>query len=271
MKAFLLCAGFGTRMRPVTEDTPKSLVPVAGHPILDYLLDELTGWDALSDIHAVVNHRHADAFRAWAAGHREGLSAVGIDLHVHDDGVESPNDQLGSVGDLRVLINEAGLPSDGALVSGGDSLYRFPLAPLLNAYNGTSNRVLALHEPDPERRAQSSVLTLDGSTVTAVHDDPTDASSPWISPSWLLLSPEALRAVPRYLDDGGPPDDLGAFSNRLVRSQTLTAHRLPKQPDLRLHCNTIDDLERARRIFQEEPRHVLSPEAVLDGNPRPDA
>ena len=269
MKAFLLCAGFGTRMRPLTEEIPKSLVPVADRPILDYLLDELRGWDALSDVHVVVNHRHADAFRAWADDHRGALSARGIDLHIHDDGVESPEEQLGSVGDLGVLIDEVGIPSDGALVSGGDSLYRFPLAPILNAYDGTINVALALHEPDPDRRAQSSVLSLDGSTITAVLDDPTDSSSTRIAPSWLLLSPKALRAVPRYLDDGGPPDKLGAFSNRLVHTQTMTAHRLPKQPHLRLHCNTLDDLERARRIFRNEPRHLLSSEAVMEGAPAP--
>jgi NDP-sugar pyrophosphorylase family protein len=271
MKAFLLCAGFGTRMRPLTEDTPKSLIPVAGRPILDYLLDELTGWDALGDIHVVVNHQHADAFQAWTDDHREALSAEGIDLRIHDDGVEHPEEQLGSVGDLGVLIDEVGVPADGALVSGGDSLYRFPLAPILNAYDGTTNLALALHEPDPDRRAQSSVLSLDGSTITAVLDDPTDAPSTWISPSWLLLSPEALRAVPQYLDDGGPPDELGALSNRLAHSQTMRAHRLPKRPHLRLHCNTVDDLERARRRVQDEPRHVLSPEAVMAGAPTPSA
>ncbi|MCS3657001.1 nucleotidyltransferase family protein [Salinibacter ruber] len=223
MHAFLLCAGFGTRMRPVTAETPKSLVTVAGRPLLDHLLDELTAWSALTKIHVAVNHEDAPAFREWAAGHRADLGTQGIGLHLHDDGVEAPDDQLGCVGDLRFLLDAVGLPADGALVSGGDSLYRFPLAPLLNAYDGTTNRVLALHEPDPERRAQSSVLQLDGPTVTAVHDDPTGTASTRICPSWLLLSAEGLGAVVPYLDDGARP-------TRWARSSTGWPGRTPCRP-----------------------------------------
>jgi NDP-sugar pyrophosphorylase family protein len=267
MVAYLLCAGFGTRMRPLTEHKPKSLVRVAGHPIVDYLVDELASWAALDAIHVAANHQDAEAFREWASGHRADLAAQDITLHIHDDGVEAPDEQLGSVGDLAFLLDGVGIPPDGALVSGGDSLYRCPLAPLLNAYDGTSNRVLALYEPDPERRAHSSLLDFQGrlvTEVTEVAEDPTGAASEWICPSWMLLTPDALRTVDTYLSDDGPPDQLGPFLNRIAREQTLQALRLPKQKDLRLHCNTVDDLERARRIFRDEPRHVLPPETVRE-------
>jgi NDP-sugar pyrophosphorylase family protein len=262
--AYLLCAGFGTRMRPLTNETPKSLARVAGSPILDYLLDELRPWSELDAIHVAVNHRDADAFRAWAAVHRPDLSDEGIDLHVHDDGVTAPDEQLGSMGDLNFLLDEVGLPDDGALVSGGDSLYRFPLPPILNAYRGRTNQALALHEPDPERRAHSSVLILDGPAVTEVVTDPSAPDSTRICPSWLLLSADALRAVSAYLEDGQPDDEIGAFCDHLAHTQSLRAHRLPERTNLRLHCNTIDDLERARRIFRDEPRHRLGPDAVRE-------
>ncbi len=41
MKAFLLAAGKGTRMRPLTENTPKPLLPIAGKPALQHLIDSL--------------------------------------------------------------------------------------------------------------------------------------------------------------------------------------------------------------------------------------
>lgn len=251
-------------MRPLTNEIPKSLAQVAGHPILDYLIDEITPWSDLDAIHVAVNHRDAGTFQRWAADHRPDLSDEGIDLHVHDDGVETPDQQLGSLGDLGFLLDKVGIPDAGALVSGGDSLYRFPLAPILNAYNGATNQALALHEPDPERRSHSSVLSLDGPAVTEVLNDPTSTSSTRIVPSWLLLSADALRTVSPYLEDGGPPDKLGVFLDRLARTQSLLAHRLPKQTDLRLHCNTVDDLERARRIFRDEPRHLLDAETVRE-------
>lgn len=262
MVALLLTAGFGTRMQPLTKETPKSLLPVAGRPILDYLIDELTSWDALQSIHLAVNHRDADTFREWAAGHRGTLANQDITVQVHDDGVDSPDEQLGVVGDLAFLLDDIGTPPNGALVSGGDSLYRFPLSPLLNQYRGTSNQALALYEPDVERRQHSSVLHLDGPQVTEITDDPTGGDRPWICPSWTLLSTEALQLVEPYLCDNRPDDSLGAFLNHVAHQQSLQAIRLPKQQALRLHCNTVDDLERARQLFQEEPQHLVGAERI---------
>ena len=42
MKALLLCAGFGTRLRPITNHLPKPLVPINGKPLLEYWLENLT-------------------------------------------------------------------------------------------------------------------------------------------------------------------------------------------------------------------------------------
>ncbi|MFB6248101.1 MAG: NDP-sugar synthase [Salinibacter sp.] len=270
MDAYLLCAGFGTRMRPLTEDTPKPLLSVGGRPLLDHLLTDLRDASSLEAIHLVANHRTVEAFRAWAAERRAALRDAGVAIRVYDDGGEGPETQLGAVGDLRFLLDRTGIPEDGALVSGGDSLYRFPLAPLLDRFDGPASRVLALHEPDPARRRQSSVLRLDGPRVTGLAEDPADADSTRICPSWYLLTTSALTAVGPYLDEGGDPDTLGAFVDAVARTQRVEAVRLPEQPHLRLHCNTPADLERARTLLEEEARHVLDAEAVRDGLPERD-
>jgi NDP-sugar pyrophosphorylase family protein len=262
MVAYLLCAGFGTRMRPLTDDTPKSLLSVAGRPLLDHLLRELRDWRALDAVHIAVNHRDADAFRAWAENWQAPLGENDITLTIHDDGVTSTDEQLGALGDLQFLIEETGLPDDGALVSGGDSLYRFPLAPLLNAFQGNDNQVLALHEPDVDQRRQSSCLQLDGTRVTGLVEDPADADTTRICPSFHLLTPAALAYVGSYLDSGRDADTLGTFLHALSRWQIVQAVRLPEQPHLRLHCNTPDDLDRARRLLKDEPLHLLDADAV---------
>ena len=43
-KAMLLAAGYGTRLKPLTDRTPKPLVPVAGRPMIAYALDKLRAY-----------------------------------------------------------------------------------------------------------------------------------------------------------------------------------------------------------------------------------
>ena len=70
MKAFLLTAGLGTRLRPLTEHTPKCLLPIAGRPLIDYWLDLFERYgidDVLINLHhlpgRVKDHLKTTRFR----------------------------------------------------------------------------------------------------------------------------------------------------------------------------------------------------------------
>lgn len=66
--AFVLAAGLGTRMRPLTNDRPKPMVPLKGRPLIDHVLDRL---DAAGITRAVVNvHHHAGVLTSHLAGRK---------------------------------------------------------------------------------------------------------------------------------------------------------------------------------------------------------
>ena len=65
MIAILLCAGFATRMYPMTRDFPKPLLPVAGKPVLNYLMDQIADLQGLEEIHIVSNARFFRQFDHW--------------------------------------------------------------------------------------------------------------------------------------------------------------------------------------------------------------
>lgn len=69
-KAFIMAAGRGNRLRPHTDTLPKPLVPVAGRPIIDHVIDSVTG-AGVRDI-TVNLHYMADKLTQHLTGHRSG-------------------------------------------------------------------------------------------------------------------------------------------------------------------------------------------------------
>jgi glucose-1-phosphate thymidylyltransferase len=80
MQALILAAGYGTRLYPLTQTVAKPLLPLAGRPMLDYLLDRIREVDEVEAVHVVTNHKFAASFLGWAESR---------DVQVHDDGTTS--------------------------------------------------------------------------------------------------------------------------------------------------------------------------------------
>jgi MurNAc alpha-1-phosphate uridylyltransferase len=68
-KAMVLAAGYGTRLKPLTDSVPKPLVPVAGKPMIQYALDRLQAY-GIEEV--VINVSHLkEQLIAWLAGYKK--------------------------------------------------------------------------------------------------------------------------------------------------------------------------------------------------------
>ena len=131
MRALLLAAGLGTRLRPLTLTTPKCLVPIQGKPLLDYWLESLFS----ADIERVLINTHwlANVVRDHVA---RSPFRDRIDL-VHEDQL------LGTGG--TILANRKWFGDGPFLVAHADNLTNFNVAELVTAH---------------ERRPRACVLTI---------------------------------------------------------------------------------------------------------------
>src|SRR6188508_324769 len=66
VRALILAAGLGTRLRPLTDTLPKCLVPIGGRPLLDHWVDNL--YRAGVSEARVNSHAHADQVRSYLEG-----------------------------------------------------------------------------------------------------------------------------------------------------------------------------------------------------------
>lgn len=152
--AFVLAAGLGTRLRPLTDHRPKPLVPVCGVPMLSYAL-ALCARHGLTDV--VVNAHHLSAqLEAWAGEHE------GCDVTVS---VELP-DILGTGGGLAKV--RADLAERFAVVN-ADVLCDVDLTALLGLVKeGGASMALRPHPQDAER--YGLVAADDTATVVRLTD-----------------------------------------------------------------------------------------------------
>ncbi|MBX2796496.1 MAG: NTP transferase domain-containing protein [Myxococcales bacterium] len=136
-EAFVLAAGLGTRLRPLTQFRPKPLVPVCGVPLLAYSL-ALCARHGLRRV--VVNaHWLAEQVEAWA-GEREGV-------HVSVS-TERP-EILGTGGGLKRVASDL---AERVAVLNGDVLHDVDLAALMAAVpEGGGAMALRTHAEDAER------------------------------------------------------------------------------------------------------------------------
>src|SRR5947199_9443389 len=121
IRALVLAAGVGTRLRPLTEQLPKPLLPVRGVPVLGYTLTQLA---ALGCEAAAVNLHHLGE----QVRRRFGAAHAGMPLTWSEE-----PELLGTLGALHPL-KDFFAPADLVLLVNGDSLYRWPLRKLVRRH-----------------------------------------------------------------------------------------------------------------------------------------
>jgi mannose-1-phosphate guanylyltransferase len=184
----VLCAGLGTRLRPLTDRVPKPAVPVCGVPLVRFSLALLAGAGVRR---AVVNVHHLPEVMAAAA--EEAGRAVGIAVAVSREPVIA-----GTGGALReARAHLAG--AEAIYLVNGDVLFDVDLPAALAAHRASGALATMVLLPMPEGAGYAAVETDPGGAVRRIagkFGPGGEALSPWHFSGVHVLSPELLGRVP---------------------------------------------------------------------------
>ena len=131
-KAMILAAGQGTRVRPLTKNLPKPMVPILGKPVLEYLIEHLARY-GVREIMINVAFNHWKIEHYFGDGHRWGVE-IGYSFEgVKDHGDIVPR-PLGSAGGMRKIQDFSGFFDETTIVLCGDALIDLDIGAALHQH-----------------------------------------------------------------------------------------------------------------------------------------
>jgi glucose-1-phosphate thymidylyltransferase len=211
--------------------------------MLDWILDWVRELDDVDRVHLVTNSRFAPDFARWAEP--RGVT-------VHDDGTTSNDDRLGAVGDLRLVIESAGLEDDELFVVGDDML-ELSLPEFVEWWRAKSQPASAvpLHDVGALELATQYGIVETDSDERIVHfvEKPSEPPSTLAATVAYLLPPEHVRLVASYLGEGHSADNAGSFLGWLARRESVYGYRFDGAwYDIGNHDQLLEADNRLRRL-----------------------
>jgi len=233
MKAFILAAGLGTRLRSLGLDVPKVMVPIGGKPLLEHHIELLRG-QGIRELIVNLHHLPDKVTGYFGDGSKFGVR-ITYSLEAQ---------LLGTAGAIKKM--EDALRDGTFIVLYGDNLVRVDVAPLLAFHHARRALVTVALFESPEPWTGGVVETAGDGRVTRFVEkpNPKTISTNLISAGILVVEPNVLDAIPKneFCDFG---EDV--FPKLLADGKPLYAMK----PDAYVQdVGTPERLAKAQRDFE---------------------
>jgi glucose-1-phosphate thymidylyltransferase len=252
MKVLILAAGYATRLYPLTLTQPKPLLPVAGKPMVEYVLDNLAPIGGIDRVYVVTNAKFADHFQKWADQYR--ATKAKLDFTIVNDHSTDDSNKLGAIGDLHLVVNKEKVDDD-LIVVAGDNLFsesvegfgavcREKKAPVLGVYD--------VRDLDQVKKYSSIEVASDG-RITSFQEKPQNPKSTLIGIALYYYPKAFLPLINQYIAEGNNPDQPGRLIQWLFPKIPVYTWTVP---GLWFDIGSKETLDEANRIFANQPARV---------------
>jgi mannose-1-phosphate guanylyltransferase len=208
MKAMILAAGKGTRVRPLTYDLPKPMIPVLGKPVMAYLVEHLAKY-GVTEIMVNVSYLHEKIEEFFGEGNQYGVQiGYSFEGYTNDSGDVVP-EPLGSAGGMKKIQEFGSFFDDTTIVLCGDALIDLDLKSALFEHRrkGALASVITREVGWDKVANYGVVVSGNDGRVQTFQEKPGrhEALSNLASTGIYLFEPGAIELIP-----SGRPFDIGS-------------------------------------------------------------
>jgi len=244
MKAVILAAGKGTRIRPLSRTVPKPMIPIVNKPVIELLVD-LLRTHGFNQIVISTSYLASDIERYFRDGARFGVEIAYSYEGYHADGRPVP-EGLGAAGGLKQIQEQSGFFDETFAVVCGDTIIDldFRKALAFHRKKRAMATMLLKDLPRSEIGRYGVVRTAPDGRILQFQEKPAPevAISTTVNTGIYLFEPSVLD----YIPSGRPFDIAVEFFPR------LTEHGLPfyglTMPMTWIDVGRVSDYWRATRL-----------------------
>lgn len=192
MKAMILAAGLGTRLRPLTEEISKPMVPIVNRPVMEHIV-ELLSRHGFREIYVNLHYYPEVITGYFGDGSRWGVS---ISYSYEEE-------LLGTAGGVKKLEKELG--DDVFLVISGDALTDLDLTSLVKFHRGHGGLATLVVTPVNDPSKYGVVIMEEDGRVAGFQEKPSreEARSFVANSGIYVFQPEILEMIPEGFYDFG--------------------------------------------------------------------
>ena len=246
IEAIILAAGYATRLYPLTENTPKPLLAVAGKPIIEHIVEKLEHITLINRIYVITNGKFEQHFKNWLAGFESGKA-----IEIINDGTNNNEDRLGALGDINFIINLKGIDDD-FLVVAGDNLFEMPLSDVVNFFKKRKSNVIVLHDVlDFELAKHYGIVEVRNGIVANFEEKPKSPKSTLASTGIYMFPKKTVELIKKYVAQGNNADKTGNFIEWLHKRDNVLSYVTDKRW---YDIGTVEQLKKADREYKESRR-----------------
>ena len=225
--AVVMAGGLGTRLRPLTEDIPKPMLPIGDRPLLELIIEQLRG-AGIRRVNVSTNYKKDVITQHFGDGHKFGVEIQYV----------TETQPLGTAGALS-LIGELQEP---LLIVNGDILTRINFRAMLY-FHRENQAQMTVAVKQHEFQIPYGLVETDGVVVSSISEKPVVRH--FINAGIYLLNPEVCRYVPT-----GQSYDMPDLIRRVIaEKQRVVAFPIA---EYWLDIGEMPDLERAQQDMVHE-------------------
>ena len=245
MKVIILAAGYATRLYPLTLNQPKPLLPVAGKPMIEHVLDNLAPIAGLEQIYVVTNAKFAGHFRSWSRKYHR--KQPKLTVKVCNDKSTDDKNKLGAIGDIHFVIQQQKVDDD-LIVVAGDNLFSDKLGDFGKFCRKKNAPVLALYDVgDLEEIKKYNAINVNKTgRITFFEEKPQQPTSTLTGIALYYYPRATVPLIKQYIAEKNNPDQPGRLVQWLYPRTPFYTWRVP---GLWFDIGSKETLVEANEIF----------------------